>query len=34
MSGGLVPLCEESILSEMDPRLVGTLQEHTGIPDR
>src|SRR4029077_15096205 len=31
---GLVPLCEESILSAMRPRFPGTLRQPTGIPDR
>src|ERR1700687_1988522 len=34
MSGGLVPLGEEFILSAMHPRLAGTLPQHTGIPAR
>jgi hypothetical protein len=34
MSGGLVPWCEDFILSEMHPRFPGTLRQHTGIPDR
>ena len=29
-----MPWCEESIWSEMHPRFVGTLRQHTGIPDR